>query len=191
VGPAGEMESVIAAAIAEGFRSYGRGGGAVLFGFGIKALVFHPASPPKGPKKFLEVSLRIRKKLKAKDKKIEKNDHPCYGCPISCVAMDGRLKKGIASFLKHEKNAEEIVERANDLGVDLFGAHLASKEYGIGIMEVLYEVSKGKDFPVEYPEKPVDPETDCFDSLGICKDAAMLLNDNDIIELVDSFLNES
>ncbi len=183
VGPAGEKRVGISSVISENFRSFGKGAGEKLYEMGIKALVFYPEQLKCENKSFLKFASGIREKLKAEIFRTEKVGHPCYGCPISCVAMVGKLKKGISGILKGVDNPERIVRIANDFGVDLFGAHLASKKFDLPIEKVIELAGNGMDFDVNYPIRRLDPWSDYLDSLGICKDAAKLLERSDIEKL--------
>ena len=187
VGKAGEMKSRLSSVIFERFRSFGGGSGAKLFEMGVKALLFSPSFPPKGSKNFIELSRKLREKLKARDEKVERVGHPCYGCPISCAAMEGRFKKGL-KFLRDVEDPEEILERANDLGVDLIAVKNIADRNRRSMREILDAIEKGEDFEYSYPQKPIDEWRDFLDSVGICKDAAELLEREDIHVLVDSFL---
>ncbi len=191
VGPAGERGSNISSLISERFRSFGKGSGKALFEMGVKALVFSPAQSIAKSERFIKEALKIREKLKAKDKSVRRYGHPCYGCPISCAAMEGRLKKGVSRILRNHENAEGIVNMANDFGVDIFGAHLASKTYGYSIVTVIKMAKDGKSFNVKYPDRPVDNWKDYLDSLGICLDASKFLKKEDIENLHKFFIEKA
>ncbi len=191
VGPAGENGSNISSLISERFRSFGKGAGKVLFDMGVKAIVFSPARFNAENERFLREAMRIRKKLKAKNESVKRYGHPCYGCPISCIAMEGRLKKGVSRILRYHENAEKIVDMANDFGVDLFGAHLASKSCGCSIEEVIEMAKEGKSFNVMYPEHQPDDWKDYLDSLGICADASRFLQEEDIENLHRFFIERT
>ncbi len=191
VGPAGENGSDISSLISERFRSFGKGSGKILFDMGVKAIVFSPAGVTVENEAFLKEAMKIRKKLKARDRSVKRYGHPCYGCPISCAAMEGRLKKGISRILRDHRDPEGVVDMANDYGVDLFGAHLASKSCGCSIEEVVELAKKGKSFGVEYPEHRIDEWKDYLDSLGICVDASKLLQKEDIENLHKFFVEKS
>lgn len=190
VGKAGEMGISISSVVFERFRSFGGGSGAKLFEMGVKALLFNPSSPSKGSGRFAELSRKLREKLKARDRRVERVGHPCYGCPISCAAMDGRFKKGL-KFLKDVQDPEKILERANDLGVDLIAVKKLADRYGKSMREILDAIERGEKFEFSYPEKPIDEWRDFLDSAGLCRDAAELLEREDILGLVDSFLLEA
>ncbi len=189
VGPAGEKEVGISSLIAEGFRSFGRGAGEALWRMGVKALVFDPAPPPKVGGTFREIALKLKRKLRASSEGVNEIGHPCYGCPISCAAMDGKLKKGISRILRDmpRDRALKIVKMANDAGVDLFGAWIVSREKGMKIEEVVERARTGEDFDVEYPEKERDDLREWLDDVGLCRDAAELLSEEDVSDLVKAF----
>ncbi len=190
VGRAGEMGSKISAVVAESFRVVGRGMGEVFFRKGIKALVFYPSGVKFIHPKFSSLAGKIREKLKAIEEGV-RIKHPCYGCPIKCLAYEERGKKGAVSALKKlgipEQEHPFIIEQANDAGVDLLGAAQVARERIMDIRDVINLAKEGEDFDIEYPPEMPDEWERFLDSVGICKYAAEHMDRSDIEKLVQIY----
>ena len=190
VGPAGEMGSKISAVVAEGFRVAGRGMGELFFRKGVKALVFNPATYVFHNSVFIERAKQLKQDLKAVDEGV-RIAHPCYGCPIKCLAYDERGKKGIVRVFEdlniEESKWRKIVDTANDLGVDIFGAYLVHKRTGMNFEDILKMASEGEDFNIEYPQDRPTTWESFLDSAGICKYAAEKVDRREIEKLVEIY----
>ncbi len=187
VGPAGEMGGRISAVVAEGFRIVGRGMGEVFFRKGIKAMVFHPKAVEFIHPIFKTVARKMREGLRAVEEGVNTN-HPCYGCPIKCLAYEKRGKKGAVKALKElgipEEEHPQIIELANDHGVDLFGAAIVARERIMDVRDVIAQAAEGEDFEVDYPPIQRDDWKEFLDSVGICEYAAKYMERSMIEKLV-------
>ncbi len=191
VGPAGEMGSKLSAVVAEGMRIVGRGMGEALFRKGIKLLTFEPAVYKFQNERFMKIANEIKTRLKAVDEGVRVK-HPCYGCPIKCVAFDERGKKGNIRVLSElgipELDQQEIVDLANDKGVDLFAAAYIAKIKMMDIKEVIEAAASGEDWNEDLPKKVKNDWEDYLDTIGICASAATYLSKDLIERLVKAYM---
>jgi len=164
--------------------------GEAFFRKGIKLITFEPAVYNFHNEKFIKIANEIKTRLKAIDEGI-KVKHPCYGCPIKCLAFDERGKKGNIRVLSElgipELDQQEIIDLANDKGVDLFAAAHIAKIKMKDIKEVIEAAIAGEEWNEDLPKKVKSNWEDYLDTIGICASAASYLSKDMIESLVKAY----